>query len=455
MKNHISIIGAGLTGLMCAIKLAQRGFKVDVFEKRFHEELCGHHYNINGKAGRSMSMDISSRGIYALKNIGVLENIEKKSIPMHDKIFHLQPNTTACIPYGRNDSEHILTTPRTHLYQTLYDACQSYDSISIRYGYILQNIDTKLRTLNFLVPKEKKEAQCSTDIVIGADGVNSKVRDYVEKETGSSFDKKLFSHSYKELNIPKNKNCPLNINAMHLWPRNQFMLVAQPNIDHSFTCALIMKNDNSKHSFNWMEKNYSTESFFDEFFPNIKPFMPTLKKDYKNNPISHLKTVMGNTWIANDFMLLLGDAAHSMVPFFGQGVNCGFEDCTILSDLLGQYNNHWPTVLQKYNQCRVQDANAISHLSAYNYPELLSEININELIFEKELENTLNRTYPNLFRSYHNLVCFDQVPFSNISKIKPLQKNLLKNLSKKDLDQYSFDRALQNYQKELSQALGT
>ncbi len=440
MASNVSIIGAGLSGLMCAIKLARRGFVVEVFEKRSHQEICLPKYNLNGKIGRSMSIDISARGIFALKEIGIYDSVFAKSVPMANKIFHLEDKRLLTIPYGRDASERILSTSRTHLYQVLYKACQSYPNISINFGYILQNVDVNLRLLNFIVPAEHRESQIGTDILIGADGINSKVREFLEIETSAPFKKSYFSHSYKELTIPKNKLSTLDNQTMHLWPRNEFMLVAQPNFDCSFTCALIMKNDNSIHSFRHLENSSTISEFFHTNFSDVAAFMPQLADEYRDNPIGALTIISGTRWTAGDFILVLGDAAHGMVPFFGQGVNCSFEDCTTLAQLLDQNSNNWPLTMKMFNAIRVPDANAISAMSTINYPELLEEPDLEKIILEKQIELILSREF-SPYRSYHNLVCFDRIPYATIEKVRNLQKKLLSQLAKNGLKIDNVDRA--------------
>lgn len=457
MKTNISIIGAGLNGLMCAINLARRGMTVEVFEKRTHQEICAPKYNLNGKIGRSMSMDLSTRGIHALKAINVFNEIEKKSVPMFNKIFHLSDNSLSTFPYGRHQDENILTISRTHLYQTLYQACLKIPNITINFGHILFDIDVSLRVLHFLVPEQKKECTISTDLVIGADGVNSKVRELIEKHTHKPFKKNLYSHSYKELSIPKHKNSALDHEAMHLWPREEFMLVAQPNFDGSFTCALLLKNSDEQYSFKELTPE-TIEDFFALNFSDALPFMPHLVSEFKENPVGNLYTISGSDWTTHDFVLILGDAAHGMVPFFGQGINCGFEDCTVLMDILDNTQYNWPLSLQLFNKQRVVDANAISAMSSVNYPELLDNPNLDIIMKEKHIELLLSREFGDLYRTYHNLVCFDRVPYAQIEKIRALQVKILSQLAKssgpvQEIDRNKVVHLLSHYRHDLDETL--
>ncbi len=455
MTIKVAIIGAGLSGLMCAINLARRGFVVDVFEKRTHEEICAPNYNLNGKRGRSMPMDISARGIYALKEINIFERISAQSVPMINKIFHLEDGNLLTIPYGRDDSETILTISRTHLYQTLFKASQNYKNISVNFGHILQDVDVDLRLLKFIVPSKKNNSVISTDILIGADGINSKVREILEKQNALPFKKTHFSHAYKELTIPENPSLKLDLSAMHLWPRNQFILLAQPNFDRSFACALIMKNDSSEASFNHIESQGDVQDFFNKHFVDIAAFMPNLAIEYKENPIGLLNIISGTRWVANDFILILGDAAHGMVPFFGQGINCSFEDCTTLAQLLDQFENNWPLAMRVFNDIRVPDANAISAMSSINYPELLEKPDLEKIILEKQVELMLSREFSQIYRTYHNLVCFDRIPYAAIEKIRNLQTKLISQLAIKRPKMGKLERsdvlaALNDYNSQLA-----
>ncbi len=449
--GKIAIIGAGLSGLMCAINMARRNYEVHVFEKRTNQDILQPRYNLNGKIGRSMSMDLSERGLHALKKVGLLEKVSKHAVPMMKKIFHMENGMLVSIPYGRKAEEHILTISRTHLYQLLLAECSRYAGIKIHFAHELIDIDITSKKLHFTTC-DNKEHYFFADIVIGSDGTNSKVREYIELINSKKFYKSLFSHSYKELSLPA--GTPFEIEAMHIWPREEFMLVAQPNFDNSFTAALILKNDNSLHSFNSLKHHKTVKEFFARYFADALKYMPNLNDEFKKNPVGTLTVITGATWTAADFMLVIGDAAHSMVPFFGQGVNCCFEDCTVLDEILTAQSDNWSQTLKIFNDMRVADANAISAMSSTNYPELLEKPDIDMIMREKEIELFLCKNFAEIYRSYHNLVCFDRMPYTKIAKVRSLQKKLLAHLShrhesSKELNARELIDALHHYEREI------
>lgn len=455
MSRSIAIIGAGLTGLMCAIHLAQRGFIITVYERRSHQDICGPRYKILGVPGRSMSMDISARGIHALKNINVLDFVVGESVPMKYKIFHDAIGNQSAIPYGQYDDEQILTVSRTHLYQTLLTECQRHDNIDIQFGQRLLHIDFEDRSATIINENSRRLQQIEPEIIIGADGANSLVRELIQNCGGLPFLISYFPMSYKELTIPSDLATGFQINAMHIWPRNGMMLVAQPNLDHSFTCALLMHETGKPLSFAQIDSSKKIRALFDAHFFDASERMPTLESEYLVNPIGKLKIINGLNWSYSNFALLIGDAAHGMVPFFGQGVNCCFEDCTFLADRLDESHNDWYTVFHQMRDVRVPDANAINAMSYDNYPELFPNTDLFRLQLIKEIEAMLSANYRGIYRTYHNLVCFERVPYSFAQKVKTIQIPMLERLSSnianiQELDRRMVKKELHDYQRHLA-----
>ncbi len=417
--KEIRIIGAGLCGLLCAIKLANKGYLVSIYEQKSLEDILNYQKATHKKSGRSMSMDLSARGLLALKDLNLLEKLLPVSVMMKNKIFHHQDSSVDIVPYGKNHNEHILTVSRNQLFEILYKKAVLYNNIKI-------NFLSKLTTINRL----------ENNIIIGADGVNSQVRELIFKNTSQ---KTSFSKCYKELSISVPNN--LHINAMHIWPRNGFMLVAQPNFDGTFTSALIT------------EKNMTIsniQNFFKEYFFDIYQSMPNLIQEFTNNKISEFNIVNCDKIISNN-ILLIGDAAHAMVPFLGQGVNCSFEDCSVLLECLDKCEHEWPKAINLYEEKRLKNIQAINTLSLENYPELLVDADIKKCILEKQLDIYLMKKYPQKYLSFHNLICFNHTEYKKVLAIKNIQTNLIKNLSKNiynlaDLKEHTIHQEFMNYE---------
>jgi len=449
MSNAIAIIGAGLTGLMCSLQLATRGFLITVYERRSHSDIILENYTVNRGIGRSMSMDLSARGMFAIKNLGLLNEVESKSIRMTKKVFHNQQHQLIALDYSPQDNEYILSIGRSALYRILLEKCKHLPNITIKFHHELKHIDFFNRSL-LLSTNNGAIIAISPQLIIGADGVNSSVRYFLETSQGKQFTTKRFPLSYKELAIPSPNAVGLFMHATHIWPRNGMMLLAQPNADLSFTCALLMREAGHPTSFEEISSPTQIRQLFDSEFADISKRMPSLENDYQKSPVGRLRAILGTSWTAQDFVLLLGDAAHGMVPFFGQGVNCCFEDCTFVADCLDQSNNDWRFVFAQIDSIRVAEANAINELSYQNYPELFSNCDLKHAQLIKQIEDKLSQSFPESYRSYHNLVCFDRIPYSLAQKIKTIQVSLLERLSQNveradQLDAISLGHAISSY----------
>ncbi len=427
MVRSVIIVGGSLTGLMCALHLVRRGYHVSIFEAMSNHQVEAD--TLNQRSPRSISMDISTRGIEALKTVGLFEKVKAFSVPMNHKITHDIEGHQKSIPYGQFEHEFILTIARNQLYKILLDECRNFDTIKVIFSHRLIDLCPNKKESVFRNELTHAVVRYSSDIVIGADGVNSSVRSLLESFEQTHFHIEYFPMSYKALSIPARFPSDLNLNAMHTWPRDGFMLTAQPNLDGSFGCALLMHESGNTPNFNNIRTPKAIRSLFNQQLPDASIRMPNLEDEYINHPSGKLKTVSSSQWGFYDFVLLLGDSVHAMVPFFGQGVNCCFEDCTFLLKTLDEVNDHWPSVLSKFNNSRVKDAAAIRIMSHENYPELFLNADLQKIELIKDIEALLSARYRGTFRTYHNLVCFDQLPYELIQKIKQLQLTMFNKLS--------------------------
>jgi len=449
MQAKVAIIGAGISGLACALHLAQRGNDVTIWEYRKREELTP-------ASARAVSLDISARGIYALKHIGLFDQqVKKYGVQMTHKIFHDRNGQLTKIPYGPTDKHYILALSRNYLFEILLDAASKLSNIQINFLCKLEQINFTKAELIIRNLANNKIFHEKPNIIIGADGINSLARAAFEKYTGLCFSSTPMPQAYKEISIPKEMGLSLELNATLLWSRNELMLVAQPNPDHSFMCALLMPREGADLSFESIRTKDELENLFQANFNDVRALMPNLHTEYQQRKVGFLRILQGQSWVCEGKFVLIGDAAHGMVPFFGQGVNCCFEDCTVLDQCLNESNDHWPTALLLFNQRRVINGNAISSMSFSNYPELLQRNLFQQVLLKKQIETKITKVFRSEYISYHNLVCFHRVPYVYALACKKLQEPMLDRLASRiehvdDLDWTLVEQEVQSYQKQLN-----
>ena len=341
-SRHIAISGAGLVGSLLSIYLINRGYKVSVFERRSDMRQTTH------DGGRSINLALSNRGIRALDEVGLADEIRKVAIPMHGRIMHDTAGSLSFLPYGK-EGQFINSVSRSALNIVLMNKAEAL-GVDFHFEHRITKVDLENTLLT--IDHGGVTRDFKFDLIIGADGAFSAVRSAFQITDRFDYSQDYIDHGYKELHIPPGAagSFQLEKNALHIWPRESFMMIALPNPDGSFTCTLFFPFEGSP-SFSQLKTDAEVSMFFDTTFPDAVKLMPTLLEDYNANPTSSLVTVRCYPWAKNN-TLLIGDAAHAMVPFFGQGMNAGFEDCRILNDLLNQHNDNWPEVLSNFQNTR-------------------------------------------------------------------------------------------------------
>ena len=397
--KEITIIGAGLVGSLLSIYLSKRGYKVKVFERRVDMR----HENIS--AGRSINLALSDRGIKALEEVAIMDEIRKICIPMHGRYIHNADGGTAFQAYGK-EGQFINSVSRGELNKKLMDLAEQYGT-EIYFNHKCEFIDWKTNTITFELSDSRLTTHKST-LVFGADGAYSAARlQHHLQHDRFQYNQYYIDFGYKELNIPAGKDGSFRMekNALHIWPRGNYMLIALPNIDGSFTCTLFFpfEGEPSFTSFNTREK---VKVFFAKTFTDAVPLMPTLEDDFFANPTSSLVTVKCYPWIREDKFALIGDAAHAIVPFFGQGMNCGFEDCSVLNSLMEKYGEDWGTTLTEYQQLRKPDGDAIADLALNNFIEMRDRVGDRKFLLQKKIEARLHEKYPDKWIPVYSQVTF-------------------------------------------------
>lgn len=399
MKKDITIIGAGLVGSLLAIILSKRGYKVKIFERR------GDMRNENIAAGRSINLALSDRGIKALEEVGIMSDIRKICIPMNGRFIHNADGHSTFQPYGK-EGQFINSVSRGELNKQLMTLAEAQGA-EIYFHHKCEAIDWSAGMVTFET-KEAKLVSQKADLIFGADGAFAASRlQHQLQHDRFQYSQYYIDYGYKELHIPPDKNggFQLEKNALHIWPRGNYMLIALPNIDGSFTCTLFFPFEGNI-SFASLNSEEKVQSFFNNKFADAIELMPTLVEDFFNNPTSSLVTVRCFPWIRADKFALIGDAAHAIVPFFGQGMNCGFEDCSVLSSLMDKQGEDWSKILSSFQQLRKPDGDAIAELALINFIEMRDKVADPKFLLQKKIEARLHQLHPDKWIPAYSMVTF-------------------------------------------------
>jgi kynurenine 3-monooxygenase len=400
MKN-ITIAGSGLVGSLLSIYLAKRGYKVELFERRPDMR------KTKISAGRSINLALSDRGWRGLEGVGIADEIKKIAIPMYGRYLHYKDGSTAYQPYGKND-QAIYSVSRGAINMKLMDLAEKHPNINIHFNHRCAGLSKNHQTIYFENEITHEIIERTPDLIFGADGAFSPVRLHLQLHTDRfEYHQHYIEAGYKELEIPPGKNNTflLEKNALHIWPRGDFMLIALPNFDGSFTCTLFFPMTGQR-SFEKLKTREDILKFFTEEFPDAVPLMPTLLNDYFKNPTSSLVTVKCYPWTYASKIALIGDAAHAIVPFFGQGMNCGFEDCVILDSLIDQYPENWEMIFEHYQQLRKPDADAIADMAIGNFIEMRDKTADPKFLLQKKIEARFSDKYPDKWVPMYSMVTF-------------------------------------------------
>jgi kynurenine 3-monooxygenase len=395
--QNIAIVGAGLVGSLLSIYLKKRGYSVTVFERRNDIRKKG------AEVGRSINLALSNRGIRALEEVGLADELKKVAIPMHGRMMHDKQGNLSSFAYGK-EGQFINSVSRSGLNVVLMNEAERL-GVEFRFEQRITKVDLERTALTVHSTQSIVDGQPSAidyrpstnnqfDYIIGADGAFSAVRTAFQFTDRFDYEQDYIDHGYKELHIPPGAggSFQLEKNHLHIWPRESFMMIALPNPDGSFTCTLFFPFEGNP-SFDTVKTRKEVEAFFNETFPDAKALMPELLQDFEHNPTSSLVTIKCYPWVRNK-TLLIGDAAHGIVPFYGQGMNAGFEDCRILNDLLNHHNDNWDKVLSEFQTLRKPDADAIARLALDNFIEMRDLVADADFLLRKKIEGKLYELFP-------------------------------------------------------------
>ncbi|MDZ4748132.1 MAG: NAD(P)/FAD-dependent oxidoreductase [Saprospiraceae bacterium] len=445
MSSHVIITGAGLCGTLLALQLAHRGHKITLLEKRgdLRKEALS--------AGRSINLALSDRGLAALDLVGLKQKALDISIPMLGRMIHPKGGeTTMLLPYSGRDGEYIQSISRPGLNALLLDAATDHPSIDIHFNHGVRIADVKAARVSGTIDNTTETFDYTGDVLIGTDGAGSEVRNGFSQISSAirfNYSLQWLDHGYKELEIPSGPDGSWLIekNALHIWPRQRFMVIALPNLDGSFTVTLFLAFD-SHPGFNQLNTDKEILDFFNDQFPDLVALMPDLAEDFKYHPTGALGTVKCGPW-NTERSLLMGDAAHAVVPFYGQGMNCSMEDVLKLDQCLDDVQENWPKAFDMYYVGRKKDADAIADLAVENYYEMRNHVDNPDFIAKRAIEMQLEKKYPD-YASKYNLVTFCEQHSYSYAKEKGNRQDkwLLEYCNQRNTSQLSVEELDRIYQ---------
>ena len=428
-KKRVVINGAGLSGALLACLLCQSGFKVELIEKRRDPRKYG--FN----SGRSINLALADRGVHALELAGLSDEVLKRAVPMYGRMVHHSHAVAELHRYGLN-KEKIWSINRGELACCLLDAAESAGA-NIRFGSQIEQLDFQAKMV--LVSSGE---QLTYELLVGADGADSVVRKHLTSQIDLGVQTFPLAHGYKELEIPAAKDGSFQLypNALHIWPKGGFMCIALPNANGSFTVTLFLPHETEDsedlYAFSRLQDGEKARNFFNTNFSDASELIENLEKDFDHNPTGKLKTLRVERWQAFDSIVLVGDAAHPMVPFHGQGMNCALEDVVTLVESLTLHPSQQSEALQEYERKRKPNAYAIQEMALENYREMRHSVSTKSYLLERDLSNWIAERYPEKFIPRYSLVTFSRVSYEFAYKQGQSQRELLKRFTK---DCHTFD----------------
>jgi kynurenine 3-monooxygenase len=417
------LIGSGLAGGLLAAYLGRRGYDVDLYERRADPR------EGNMVGGRSINLALSTRGIHALEQIGMADEVLKHAIPMRGRMIHSAAAGSAPIfvPYDVDPNKHINSIGRAALNTTVIETAQRYPNVRVHFNHKCVGIDIDSATAHLFDTSTNQPLSASADSIIGVDGAFSAVRQSMQlKIDNFQYDESYLAHGYKELTIPPGPNgsWQMEKNALHIWPRKSFMMIALPNPDGSFTCTLFWEFEGPR-SFATTKTDDDIHRFFEEEFPDAVPLMPNLLNDFRNNPTGSLVTIRCAPWFYKDRVALVGDAAHAVVPFYGQGMNAAFEDCVVLDECLEKFPHDRHRAFAEYFERRKVNADALADLALENFIEMRDKTASRAFRAKKKLDHFLEAALPGIYLPLYTMVTFTRIPYSQAARRARVQDRII------------------------------
>lgn len=440
MRAHpdqvVNIVGAGLAGALLALMLARRGFAVSLYDRRSDPR------GSSTDRGRSINLVLAARGIRALESAGMMDRVRPLMIPMRGRMVHEMSGKTSLLPYGQREAEVIHSIERAALNRALIEEASRHPRVRIRFGEVCQGVVPERDVLLMRSRGSKVEYELGLTPTIATDGAGSAVRTSLAASGHFKVREDWLDHDYKELSIPALAGQhALPAGALHIWPRGGFMLIALPNTDGTFTATLFLARE-GENSFASLTSAAAAREFFDREFPDATALMPDLLNELASHPQGQLGTVHAEPWHVEGKVLLLGDAAHAIVPFHGQGMNAAFEDCLVLDHLLESHDT-WESLFAAFEQARRENSEAIAQMALENYIEMRDTVLDAGFVRRRQIAMQLERCYPGRFIPRYSMVMFHpEIPYSEALRRGKIQEKLLEELDRHRTPSGEMDLAL-------------
>ncbi len=417
-SSKVTIFGAGLAGALLATLLARQGWQVEVFEKRPDPRRKGY------EGGRSINLALAERGLHALRVAGLADAVMAQAVMMRGRMVHPQSGEVHLQRYGKDDSEVIWSVHRGRLNIALIDAAEAAGA-SIRFDARLDGVDFAGKRFTVVDDHDRRRVSHAFEVLIGADGAGSSLRQAMAPHVAMNERFESLGHGYKELEIPPADDGGFRIeaNALHIWPRGHYMCIALPNTEKTFTVTLFLPSEGDP-SFASIDSVGAARAFFERDFADALPLVPDFDADWAGHPTGVLATLYLDAWHLDDRALLIGDAAHAMVPFHGQGMNCAFEDCLALARQI-ESSSDWASVFAKFEAKRKPNAEAIQAMALENYVEMRDRVDDADFLLQRQLERVLAERHPGVFVPRYSMVSFMRIPYATAFERGKLQRAIL------------------------------
>jgi kynurenine 3-monooxygenase len=417
-ERPVVLVGAGLAGSLLACYLARAGRRVEVYEKRSDPRQA------TAERGRSINLALSVRGLHALHDLGLADQVLRESIRMRGRMIHNQAGRLSFQPYGKDDSECLHSVSRAGLNQLLIEAAARYESARLIFDHRCTGLNTDGRTVEFH-DRQQRPVAITSEAVIGADGAFSAVRSWMQRSERFNYQQDFLGHGYKELTIPAGPNGEFRMekHVLHIWPRGNFMMIALPNLDGSFTATLFWPFQ-GPNSFAALESESQVSNFFRAQFPDAVSLIPALGHEFLTNPTGSLVTIRCRPWHVGR-VVLVGDACHAVVPFLGQGMNAAFEDCTVLIRCLVEEQWEWEKAFGRYEMLRKEHADALADLCVANFVEMRDRVASPSFLLQKKLAVLLHALLPRWYLPLYTMIEFTRIPYADAVRRARIQAYII------------------------------